>query len=46
MADRWRGIYTITVTRKPDPDLDEHDMAELDGALALARPDLVAEVAA
>ncbi len=41
-----RGVFTTTVCRKPDPDLDEHDLAELDHALTLARPDLVAEVVA
>jgi hypothetical protein len=46
MAERWRGVFQTTVCRKPDPDLDEHDLAELDHALALARPDLVAEVVA
>ena len=45
MAERWRGIFRTTVCRKPDPDLDEHDLADIDYAMALARPDLVAEVA-
>ena len=43
---RRRGVFKTTVCRKPDPDLDEHDLAELDHALALARPDLVAEAVA
>jgi 4-hydroxy-tetrahydrodipicolinate synthase len=43
---RRRGVFATTVTRKPDPELDEHDLAELDAALALARHDLVAEVVA
>jgi 4-hydroxy-tetrahydrodipicolinate synthase len=37
---RRRGIFKSIVTRKPDPDLDEHDLAELDYALELARLDL------
>jgi 4-hydroxy-tetrahydrodipicolinate synthase len=41
---RRRGVFTTTVTRKPDPELDEYDLAELDAAMALAREDLVAEV--
>lgn len=43
---RRRGVFKTTVCRKPDPDLDEHDLAELDHALAVARPDLMAEVVA
>jgi 4-hydroxy-tetrahydrodipicolinate synthase len=43
---RRRGVFRTTVCRKPDPDLDAQDLAELDHALALARPDLVAEVTA
>lgn len=43
---RRRGVFKTTVCRKPEPDLDERDLAELDHALALARPDLVAEVVA
>ena len=43
---RRRGVFKTTACRKPDPDLDEHDLAELDHAMALARPDLVAEVVA
>lgn len=43
---RRRGIFKTTVCRKPDPDLDEHDLRELDHAMALARPDLLAEVVA
>jgi hypothetical protein len=46
MAERWRGIFRTTVCRKPDPDLDEHDLAEPDHAMALARTDLAAEVVA
>ena len=43
---RRRGVFKTTVCRKPDPDLDVHDLAELDHALALARPDLMAEAVA
>jgi 4-hydroxy-tetrahydrodipicolinate synthase len=43
---RRRGVFATTVTRKPDPELDAHDLAELDAALELARPDLVAEAVA
>jgi dihydrodipicolinate synthase/N-acetylneuraminate lyase len=43
---RRRGVFATTVCRKPDPELDEHDLAELDAALALARQDLVSEVVA
>jgi dihydrodipicolinate synthase/N-acetylneuraminate lyase len=43
---RRRGVFKTTVCRKPDPELDEHDHREIDHALALARPDLVAEVVA
>lgn len=43
---RRRGVFKTTVCRKPDPDLDAHDLAELDHALALARPDLMAEAVA
>jgi dihydrodipicolinate synthase/N-acetylneuraminate lyase len=41
-----RGVFRTTVTRKPDPELDEHDLAELDAALDLARPDLMVGVTA
>ena len=34
---RRRGVFRTTVCRKPDPDLDEHDLAELDHAMALAQ---------
>jgi hypothetical protein len=51
MVERWRGIYTILLTPFLEGrSLDEaslwreHDLAELDAALELARPDLVAEV--
>jgi 4-hydroxy-tetrahydrodipicolinate synthase len=43
---RRRGVFATTVCRKPDPGLDAHDLAELDHAMSLARPDLVAEVVA
>jgi 4-hydroxy-tetrahydrodipicolinate synthase len=43
---RRRGVFTTTVTRKPDPGLDADDLVELDAALALVRPDLAAEVVA
>ena len=43
---RRRGVFTTTVCRKPDPNLDEHDLAEIDHVMALARPDLVADVVA
>jgi hypothetical protein len=36
---RRRGVLATTVTRKPDPELDAHDLMELDAALELARPD-------
>jgi hypothetical protein len=41
-----RGAFATTVCRKLEPDLDAHDISELDYALSLARPDLVAEVVA
>jgi dihydrodipicolinate synthase/N-acetylneuraminate lyase len=43
---RRRGVFSTTVTRKPDPALDDNDIAELDAALALVQPDLMAEVVA
>jgi dihydrodipicolinate synthase/N-acetylneuraminate lyase len=43
---RRRGVFKTTVCRKPDPDLDEHDLREIDHVMALARPDLMAEVVA
>jgi dihydrodipicolinate synthase/N-acetylneuraminate lyase len=43
---RRRGIFRTTLCRRPDPDLDPQDVRELDHALALVRPDLVAEVLA
>jgi dihydrodipicolinate synthase/N-acetylneuraminate lyase len=43
---RRRGVFKTTACRKPDPELDEHDLAEVDHVMALARPDLMAEVTA
>jgi len=43
---RRRGVFATTVTRKPDPPLAEHDLAELEAALALVKADLSAEVVA
>ena len=43
---RRRGAFKTTVCRKPDPDLDAYDLAEVDHALTLARPDFMAEVVA
>ncbi len=42
---RRRGVFATTTCRKPDPQLDAHDLAEIDHALSLARPDLMAELA-
>jgi 4-hydroxy-tetrahydrodipicolinate synthase len=39
---RRRGVFRTTVTRKPDPELDAHDLAEIEHCLALAAPDLIA----
>jgi 4-hydroxy-tetrahydrodipicolinate synthase len=41
-----RGVFTTTASRRPDHELDAHDHAQLDHALALVQQDLVAEVVA
>ena len=38
------GLFATTACRKADPDLNDHDLAEIDHAMALARRDVVADV--
>ncbi len=39
---RRRGVFRTNVCRRAAADLDKHDLAELELALALVRPDLTA----
>jgi hypothetical protein len=39
---RQRGVFRTTVSRRPDTDLDEHDLTELKHAMELVQADLVA----
>ena len=43
---RRRGVFKTTACRKPDPELDDRDLAEVDHVMALARLDLMAAVVA
>ncbi|MCC7370819.1 MAG: dihydrodipicolinate synthase family protein [Chloroflexi bacterium] len=43
---RRRGVFRATVSRRPDTDLDEYDLRELDHAMALVQQDLVTGVVA